>query len=274
MSGAPPPKDLAPADPWVALRRHTPARIALGRVGAGLPTEEVLAFGLAHAQARDAVHTPLDVPALLAALDAARWPALTVASRAPDRATYLLRPDLGRSLAPADLPLLTARARGACDVAFVVADGLSALAVQAHAVALLNLTRPLLDPAWRIAPVCVVRQGRVAVGDEIGAALNARIVAVLIGERPGLSSPDSLGVYLTWAPQAGRTDAERNCLSNLRPAGLPLADGARKLAWHLREALRLKLTGVGLKDDSDIASLPTGDGWLAAREEGDEPPGT
>ncbi len=228
---------------------------------------------LAHAQARDAVHTPLDVPALLEALGASRWPALAVASRAPDRATYLLRPDLGRSLSPSDLPLLAARARGACELAFVIADGLSALAVQAHAVALLDATRTLLDPAWRIAPVCVVEQGRVAVGDEIGAALNAQIVAVLIGERPGLSSPDSLGVYLTWAPRVGRPDAERNCLSNIRPAGLPLADGARKLAWHLHEALRLKLTGVGLKDESDSASLPAVGGRLVARE-ADEFPGT
>ncbi len=251
-----PPGAVVHADPWAELRRHTPARIALGRAGASLPTAEVLGFGLAHAQARDAVQTPLDVPRLLAALAASHWPALALASRAPDRPTYLLRPDLGRQLDPADLPLLTGAARGPCDVALVLADGLSALAVQAHAVPLLDALRGLLDPAWRIAPVCVVRQGRVAIGDDIGAALRARVVAVLIGERPGLSSPDSLGVYVTYAPRVGRSDAERNCISNVRPAGLPLADGARKLAWHLREALRLQLTGVGLKDESDIAALP------------------
>ncbi len=248
------PPSLVHADPWTALRALTPARIALGRAGAGLPTAEVLDFGLAHAQARDAVHTPLDVPGLVDGLAASGWPALTLASRAPDRQTYLLRPDLGRCVAPADLPRLMATQP--CTLAFVLADGLSARAVQAHAVPLLDALRGLLDPAWRIAPVCVVTQGRVAIGDEIGAALRAQLVAVLIGERPGLSAPDSLGVYLTHAPRVGRTDAERNCISNIRPAGLAIDAAARKLAWHLAEALRLQLTGVGLKDDSELLALP------------------
>jgi len=248
------PAPLVQADPWTALRALTPARIALGRAGAGLPTSEVLAFGLAHAQARDAVHDPLDVPRLVDALTASGWPALTLASRAPDRQTYLLRPDLGRRVAAVDLPRLAPA--GPCTLAVVLADGLSARALQAQAVPLLDALRGLLDPAWRIAPICVVRQGRVAIGDEIGAALGAQLVAVLIGERPGLSAPDSLGVYLTHAPRVGRTDAERNCISNIRPAGLAVEAAARKLAWHLAAALRLRLTGVGLKDDSDLVAVP------------------
>ena len=248
------PGSLVAADPWTALRELTPARVALGRAGAALPTAEVLAFGLAHAQARDAVHAPLDVPRLVDDLAVSGWPALALASRAPDRQHYLLRPDLGRRVAPADLPRLAAAAP--CTLAFVLADGLSAQAVQAHAVPLLDAVRGLLDPAWRLAPVCVVRQGRVAIGDEIGAALRAQLVAVLIGERPGLSAPDSLGVYLTYAPQVGRHDAERNCISNIRPAGLGIETAARKLAWHLAEAFRLRLTGVALKDDSDLVAVP------------------
>lgn len=242
--------DLVVRDPWSALRALTPARIALGRSGSALPTEEVLAFNLAHAQARDAVHTPLDVPALTTRLTAAAWPVQTLASAAGDRATYLRRPDLGRQLDAASRTALAASNPG-CDLVFVVADGLSALAVQSHAPALLDATRPLLDAAWQRAPVYVVRQGRVAIGDEIGGLLGARLCAVLIGERPGLSSPDSLGVYLTYAPRPGRTDAERNCISNVRPGGQPIAEAAARLAWHLHEALRRGLTGVGLKDESE-----------------------
>lgn len=238
-------------DPWTALRALTPARIALGRSGAALPTAEVLAFGLAHAQARDAVHVALDSAALLEGLETAGWPACAVASAVPDRATYLRRPDLGRQLDAASRQHLQTLAAAACDLAFVVADGLSALAVQSHALALLNASRSLLDPRLRLAPVCVVQQGRVAIGDEIGALLRARLVAVLIGERPGLSAPDSLGVYLTCGPRPGRTDAERNCLSNVRPAGLPIADAARKLAWLVHTALARGITGVSLKEESE-----------------------
>ncbi|MGE3774174.1 MAG: ethanolamine ammonia-lyase subunit EutC [Gammaproteobacteria bacterium] len=237
-------------DPWERLRALTPARIALGRAGAALPTDAVLAFDLAQAQARDAVHAALDVPRLVAELADDGWASALVRSQAVDRATYLRRPDLGRRLDEAARAQLMPTA-GGCELAFVIGDGLSALAVQRHAVALLHATRPLLDPAWRIAPVCVATQARVALGDEIGAALAARLVAVLIGERPGLSSPDSLGVYLTYDPRPGRSDAERNCLSNIRPAGLDVATAARKLAWHLHEALRRKLTGVDLKDESE-----------------------
>lgn len=250
----PVPAPLVCADAWAGLRALTPARIALGRAGAALPTREVLAFDLDHAQAREAVHAPLDLARLGADLGAAGWPVVQLASRAPDRRTYLMRPDLGRRLAPAGLERLAAH-RG-CTLAFVVADGLSSRAVQHHAAPLLAALRSRLDPGWCLAPVCVVAQGRVAVGDEVGEALGARIVAVLIGERPGLRAPDSLGVYLTFGPRVGRTDAERNCISNIRPEGLPIEEAAHRLAWHLREALRLGLSGIGLKDESGMVRLP------------------
>lgn len=245
-----PREGLVVRDPWTALRALTPARIALGRAGAALPTDAVLAFDLAHAQARDAVHAALDVPRLLAGLRAEGWESEILRSEAADRADYLRRPDRGRKLDPAVHAQLARRGAEVCDLVFVVADGLSALAVQSHALPLLRATRPLLDPAWRLGPVCVATQARVALGDEIGAALGARLVAVLIGERPGLSAPDSLGVYLTWDPRPGRSDAERNCLSNIRPAGLAVDEAAGRLAWLLHEALRRGLTGVTLKDES------------------------
>ena len=230
---------------WRDLRRFTPARVALGRAGAGLPTAAHLAFQADHAAARDAVHTALDVDRLLADLAAAGLAAQVVGSACPDRPTYLRRPDLGRRLDPADRAALAASP--APGLLFVVCDGLSATAVQRHAAPLLALLVPALAPAGRIV---IARQGRVALGDDIGAALGAAAVAVLIGERPGLSAPDSLGVYLTWAPRPGRTDAERNCLSNVRPEGMPVAEAARKLAWLVAEMHRLRLTGVALKDEA------------------------
>ena len=242
------------ADPWDHLRRFTRARIALGRCGASVPTRALLDFGLAHAQARDAVHTPLDVDALQAALGAAGFgPALLAHSAASDRATYLRRPDFGRQLAPASRAALTDLHADACDVLFVIADGLSARAAQTHAVPLLEQTRRRLPPHWRIGPVLIATQARVALGDEIGALLRAQQVVVCIGERPGLSSPDSLGLYLTHAPRAGLTDADRNCISNVRPEGLPYAQAAHKLAYLLAGARRLGRSGVELKDDSEAA---------------------
>lgn len=247
-------------DPWDTLRRFTPARIALGRSGASLPTDEVLRFALAHAQARDAVHLVLDVPALRDALSH-HGATLVVRSRATDRATYLLRPDLGRQLDDDGAASLAAASNPAArpDLAFVVADGLSALAVQRHAPPLLDALLPLLEPDWSVAPIVIALQARVALGDEIGERLGARLVAVLIGERPGLSSPDSLGVYLTWSPKRGRSDAERNCVSNIRPEGLGYDAAARRIAWLLGEAARLGLTGVGLKDGSDVRKLTWGE---------------
>lgn len=221
-------------NPWTGLRELTAARIALGRCGHSLPTRELLAFQLAHARARDAVRRSLDVASL------AIHPAVVLASAAGNRTTYLRRPDLGRQLDPASASVLQA---GEWDAAFVVADGLSATAVHRHGAALIDALTPELE-GWRIAPTCIVRQGRVAIGDEIGARLGARLVVMLIGERPGLSSPDSLGAYLTWSPRAGRTDAERNCVSNIRDGGLDPLLAARRIAALMRAARHQELTGV------------------------------
>ncbi|WP_421934387.1 ethanolamine ammonia-lyase subunit EutC [Phenylobacterium sp.] len=243
-------------DPWTHLAALTPARIALGRAGPALPTREVLALSLAHAQARDAVHAPFDVDAMAASLEALGQPTLQVTSAAPDRATYLRRPDLGRRLSAESREALEAWPSRGADLVIVVADGLSSAAVHAHAAPLVAALAPYVARAgWRLGPVVVASQGRVALGDEIGQVLEAAMVAVLVGERPGLSSPDSLGAYLTHGPRVGRTDAERNCISNIRPAGLSYEEAAFKLAWHVAEARRLGLTGVGLKDESDLIAL-------------------
>lgn len=258
---APAAGDVLTADAWQTLRRLTAARIALGRAGVSLPTAAHLAFQLDHARARDAVHLPLDRELLHAPLAAATGvEVLDLHSAAPDRLEYLQRPDLGRRLANASHAVLAARAPAAgVDVVFVVADGLSARAVHEHAAALLAALRPWLTD-WTLGPLALVGQGRVAIGDEIGAALAARLVVVLIGERPGLSSPDSLGVYLTWAPHPGRSDAERNCISNVRPAGLPYAAAAHRLAHLMNESRRRGLSGVELKDDSEVPTLAGGSG--------------
>lgn len=241
------------ADPWRGLRRFTDARIALGRVGGSQPTEAVLDFRLAHAQARDAVHRPLDVDALCARLAPLGLPLLRAISRAPDRATYLQRPDLGRTLAPEAATRLAGEPSAGYDVVFVLGDGLSALAVERHAPSLLEaVLTPLRAQGWRIGPLVVAEQARVALGDEVGQALNASLVVVLIGERPGLSSPDSLGVYLTYAPRPGRLDSERNCISNVRPEGLACAAAAHKLLHLLVAARSRRLTGVALKDDAPL----------------------
>ena len=244
-------------NPWDALRRFTNARIALGRAGSSLPTAPLLAFNLSHAQARDAVHQPLDVAALHASLRESGFDTLDVESAAPDREHYLRRPDLGRKLSDESTMRLrdyAAAAPAAFDVVFVVADGLSAYAATRHAVPLLERMRSMLAGV-SMGPIVVARQARVALGDGIGELLRGRIVVMLIGERPGLSSPDSLGIYLTYEPRIGKSDAERNCISNVRPEGLGYDAAAFKLHYLLTEAARLKLTGVKLKDDSD-ALLP------------------
>jgi ethanolamine ammonia-lyase small subunit len=245
-----------PPDPWSDLRRHTPARIGLGRCGVALPTVEVLRLAAAHAAARDAVHIALDVPAFEAQLQGAGWRCLQVASRAAGRDEYLRRPDLGRRLAPADAQRLQDGARGSVDLAIVVGDGLSAVAVQRHAPPLLAALRSTLGDALSLAPLVIATQARVALADEVGALLQARVALILLGERPGLSAPDSLGAYLTHAPAVGRSDAERNCVSNIRPEGLPPEAAAQRIAWLLRESLRRGLSGVALKDDSATALLP------------------
>lgn len=242
-------------DAWQPWRAATPARLALGRAGSGMPTNETLRFGWAHAMARDAIHAALDADALARSLEEDGWPVLHARSQAPDRATYLRRPDLGRSLDPQDGDALRARSPEGCDLCLVVGDGLSSLAIERHARPLLAALRAQLPADLRIAPVVVATQARVALADEVGEALGARLGAILIGERPGLSSPDSLGIYLTHEPRRGRHDAERNCISNVRPEGLGYEAAAFKLAWLVREALRRGLTGVQLKDESDDAVL-------------------
>ena len=242
------------------MRAYTDARIALGRAGVSQPTVAQLAFQSAHAQAREAVGLPLDVVQMSKALKPLDWPLIALHSAAPDRARYLQRPDWGRRLDEASCERLRAlrphkvNGEDAFDLAFVIADGLSALAVHRHALPLLSTLRQSLreDPAqrWRLAPLTVVEQGRVAVGDEVGEILAARCVVVLIGERPGLSSPDSLGVYFTWNPRVGRSDAERNCLSNVRDAGLSPAKAASRLKALLCEARKRQISGIALKDET------------------------
>ncbi|MFM9941254.1 MAG: ethanolamine ammonia-lyase subunit EutC [Hyphomicrobiaceae bacterium] len=245
-------------DPWALLGTRTTARIALGRAGVSLPTREVLSFALAHARARDAVHAKLDRAALAAELVTLGLTSVDIESRAADRAHFLRRPDLGRTLSETSRAALVAAARP-CELAIMVGDGLSATAVARQVPALLAALLPLVTAMkLRVGPVAIAEHARVALGDEVGVLLGARIVAVLIGERPGLSAADSLGVYLTYAPRPGVTDAERNCLSNIRPEGLAPAAAARSLAWLIEAALARGLTGVGLKDDSDAVDL--GDG--------------
>jgi ethanolamine ammonia-lyase small subunit len=227
-----------------SLREYTSARVALNRAGSSLATREVLDFQLAHAQARDAVNAVLDIASLLQGLQERGLGSLVLQSAARDRSTYLRHPELGRTLTAESAAKL---APAPWDVVFVIADGLSALAVVRHALPVLDQVLPLLDTDWSVGPVCVVEQGRVAIGDAIGASLQAKSSVVLIGERPGLSSPDSLGAYITWSPRPGRKDAERNCISNIRPEGLGYAPAARMLSFYLHESLRRKLSGVALK---------------------------
>lgn len=248
-------------DNWDYLRRYTQARIALGRSGVSLPTSEVLKFSLAHAQARDAVHLPLDADSLAGQLADQGFGPLQAHSAAADRTAYLRRPDWGRRLDEASRQALTRHAAeqanetaGGNRLVLVVADGLSSLAIIRHAPPLLAALAEIV-PGLQAMPLVIACQARVALGDEIGALLGADQVAVLIGERPGLSSPDSLGIYLTHAPRLGRTDAERNCISNIRPQGLDYRSAARKLAYLMEGARRLGCSGVPLKDDSDSELL-------------------
>src|SRR5277367_1858476 len=233
------------------LRDYTSARVELGRAGVSLPTRELLEFQLAHAKARDAVHLPLAVNSLVLEMKQKNIPSIALASLARDRDEYLKRPDLGRRLSEDSRERLKAfEAEHEHDAAFVVADGLSALAVHRHAVPLLEIL--LHGPDGQIPPVAIVEQGRVAIGVDIGEVLGARLAVVFIGERPGLSSPDSLGVYLTWQPRPGRTDAERNCISNIRAEGLSYAAAAHKLLFLMNESRRLKLSGVQLKEAAPL----------------------
>ena len=265
------PRPPVTANPWAALRQFTDARIALGRAGVSLPTAAHLDFQLAHAQARDAVHLALDTTTLAQTLDAALpnpvAPCQILHSAAADRQLYLQRPDLGRQLDATSRERLIALPRPASeppsarpyDLAFVVVDGLSALAIAQNAAPFLAQLQERIAPAhWSIAPICIVEQGRVAVGDEVAELLGAKAVVVLIGERPGLSSPDSMGLYLTWKPRVGLTDANRNCISNVRPAGLRYEDAAYKLHYLLAQAQQRQLSGVELKDETGGQALLAG----------------
>ncbi|WP_434709379.1 ethanolamine ammonia-lyase subunit EutC [Pseudomonas sp. R1-1] len=256
-----PPVD--PQNPWLQLRRLTPARIALGRTGTSLPTSAQLDFQFAHAQARDAVHLPFDHAGLSAQLQEGGRQSLLLHSAAPDRHTYLQRPDLGRKLSDESAQSLRDYASahpGGVDLAIVVADGLSALAVHRHTLPFLKrLEEQMSADGWSLAPVLLVEQGRVAIGDEIGQLLGAKMLVMLIGERPGLSSPDSLGLYFTYAPKVGLTDAYRNCISNVRLEGLSYGMAAHRLLYLMREACRRQLSGVNLKDEAQVQTLEPDD---------------
>ncbi|WP_434679480.1 ethanolamine ammonia-lyase subunit EutC [Pseudomonas sp. R1-18] len=252
-------KPDVPANPWLELRRLTPARIALGRTGSSLPTSAQLDFQLAHAQARDAVHLAFDHESISAQLAESGYETLQLHSAAADRDEYLQRPDLGRRLneeSVQQLQAYTAARPGGVDLAVVIADGLSALAVHRHAVPFLQRMREqAAGDGWSVAPVVLVEQGRVAVGDEVGQLLGAKMVIILIGERPGLSSPDSLGLYFTYAPKVGLNDAHRNCISNIRLEGLSYATAAHRLLYLMREACRRQLSGVQLKDEAEMKTV-------------------
>ena len=247
-------------NPWQQLREHTDARIGLGRAGGSLPTAPHLAFQLAHAQARDAVHLALDTEQMMAELESRFVSVVRLHSQAGDRSEYLRRPDLGRQLSDESVEQLTAMNVEQCDLSITVVDGLSARAVHEHAATLLDHLIPAFEARdWSVGPVALIEQGRVAIGDPVGQALGARMGLVLIGERPGLSSPDSLGVYFTWGPKQGRRDSERNCISNIRPRGQSFDAAATLILYLLDEASRRELSGVELKDDS-IVDSELGDG--------------
>lgn len=243
-----------------SLRNYTNARVALGRTGSSVSLRDMLELQLAHARARDAVHQPLDSLALPNALRASELiakrglPILFLESAAGNRATYLRRPDLGRKLSSESQAKL---AKADCDVVFVIADGLSAPAVLDNAPKVLDATLPSLDSAtWKIGPICIVKEGRVAIGDAIGEALQAKFAVVLIGERPGLTTPNSMGIYITWNPMPGRSDAERNCISNIHSNGLTAQEAAQRINFYLQNGRSRQLTGVDLKYSAAEYSLP------------------
>jgi len=244
--------DIIKTDPLVSLQEFTAARIALGRVGTSIPLKQSLEFKLAHAYARDAVYSALDNEGILNSLKTFDLPILYLHSEAANRSKYLKRPDLGRRLNEASLAQLSDYGKDA-DIAIIIADGLSATAVNENASGLLAILIPMLSAAkLKIAPVCLVEQGRVAIGDDIAYGLNAKLSLLLIGERPGLSSADSMGTYLTYNPQPGTTDESRNCISNIRPQGLRHKPAADKIFYLILEAFKRKLSGVALKDNAGL----------------------
>jgi ethanolamine ammonia-lyase small subunit len=260
-------KSEPPQPPVSRLRELTPARVALGLAGASVPTKAVLEFALDHARARDAVHAAFDAEALVSGLADLGLASIPVSSLAPDRKDYLARPDLGRKLDANSKARLASHRGLAGPLAIIIGDGLSATAVNTHALALLRKLLPLLaSDTIEVAHAVVATGARVALGDEIGEVLGARMTAMLIGERPGLSAADSLGVYLTFAPAIGTTDEKRNCVSNIHGAGLGYDDAAAKVSWLIREGLARRMTGIALKDESGGR---TGEGFLANSGERD-----
>jgi ethanolamine ammonia-lyase small subunit len=239
-------------DPWHGLKQFTPARIALGRAGMSQPTRAGLDFQLAHALARDAVQLPLDFARLEQHLNDRGYRTVILQTRAESRQQYLQRPDLGRRLSETAVACLERNPFSDADAVVVMADGLSSQAIERHAVPFLDLLLPRLHEAgYRLPPVCLVKQGRVAIGDEIAARYSARLCIVLIGERPGLSSPDSMGIYFTYRASPGiSTDADRNCISNIHQNGLSYGQALRKLLYLIRESEKLQLSGVRLKDET------------------------
>ncbi|MFP5041013.1 ethanolamine ammonia-lyase subunit EutC [Parasediminibacterium sp. JCM 36343] len=238
-------------DPWTKLQSFTQARIALGRAGVSIPLQENLQFRLAHAHARDAVYSGLALDNLATSLQALRLPVLQLHCQCANRQVYLQGPDLGRRLNAASNELLKQLSPTNPDIAIVLADGLSATAINENALPLLQILIPVLKSQYfSVAPICIVEQARVAIADEIGSLLQAKLSIIFIGERPGLSSPNSMGAYITYNPSVGLTDESRNCISNIRPEGLPYQFAAEKILYLIKQSLRLKLSGVGLKDES------------------------
>lgn len=254
--------DPAVANSWQKLKEFTDARIGLGRAGSAIPTKRLLEFQMDHANARDAVHIPLDLDKLLDGLPS-KYGHLILESRAVDRATYLQRPDYGRSLSDNSVSSLNNYRESQTDkfkAAIVIVDGLSSTAVQAHAGAMTETLCNLMeDKGYSMAPICIVQQGRVAIGDEIGEILGVDLLILMVGERPGLSSPDSLGIYYTFKPALGLQDSARNCISNIRPAGLSFQEAADKLIWLIDESIKINQSGVMLKDESEPIDAITGE---------------
>jgi ethanolamine ammonia-lyase small subunit len=235
-------------DHWSNLKKFTDARIALGRSGCSLPTKAHLEFQLAHARARDSVHSKLNIDKLIQEISNLGLSGIKINSMATDRLTYLKRPDLGRKLSDESKKILLLEKKN-FDLTIIVGDGLSAKAAQNQVIPLLNELLPKLKETWKLSSVCIVEGARVAIGDEIGEILQSQIILVLIGERPGLSSPDSLGAYITYNPKIGKNDSERNCVSNIRPEGLDFIAASKKIFYLLNEAITRKITGIGLKDE-------------------------
>lgn len=240
-------------DTWESLKAFTNARIALGRTGIATPLKEILDFRMCHAHARDAVYSILNVDELMESLQLFQMPIVPVKSKATDRTIYLQRPDLGRKLNDASANNLRNETSHSADVAIVIADGLSATAINEHALPVIRKLIPLLKQSvLTLTPLVIAEQARVAIADEIGSILQAKLSLILIGERPGLSSPDSMGAYMTYQPMPGKTDEARNCISNIRPEGLGYELAAEKIAKLIRASLQLKLSGISLKEEQNL----------------------